>query len=215
MMETQNARNANALDVAPAPANQDEPLFKVQRMMATQNARNADALDVAPAPANQDEPLSKVQRTMATHNARNADALDIGTIVFLGVGPSLFVCCTLAMDSTKVSLDCSLGSESCKIAITTSPFPWVCTSRPSFFPLRCPKGICQIPRKSVRDAHECQGSRWLAATERPEMTPPARSSDFGYDWKSPQLISEVNAAERQVPQPRTAPVNVHHLAGSP
>ena len=44
---------------------------------------------------------------------------------------------------------CSPGGESCRTEIAASLSQWTSMSRPSFIPLKCQKGICQIPRRSV------------------------------------------------------------------
>ena len=41
------------------------------------------------------------------------------------------------------------------------------------------------------------GLGWLAATERPDVAAPHSIIPYGYDRKSPQLTSEVNAAVKQ------------------
>ena len=96
----------------------------------------------------------------------------------------------------------SPGGVSCNTPIFASPCRWTNMSNPSSVPLKFQVDTCQTP-KDISDGMLTNvkgvngGLGWLASTARPDMAALHSIIPFGYDRRSPQLISEVNAAVKQ------------------
>ena len=74
-------------------------------------------------------------------------------------------------------------------------------SNPSSVPLKFQEDTCQTQETSDGMLTNIKGVNgglgWLASTGRPDMAAPHSIIPSGYDRRSPQLISEVNAAVKQ------------------
>ena len=75
-------------------------------------------------------------------------------------------------------------------------------SNPSSVPLKFRKDTCQTPKETsdgmlTNVKGVIGGLGWLASTGRPDMAAPHWIIPSGYDRRSPQLISQVNAAVKQ------------------
>ena len=99
---------------------------------------------------------------------------------------------------------CSLAGESCNVAITVSLCPWMDEHvKNKLRPIEVSEGYLSNT-KEVREGMLTNvkgvngGLGWLASTERPDMAATHSIVPSGYDRRSPQLISELNAAVQRM-----------------